>query len=69
ELPNDCSEAEIRRSYHRLMLQHHPDKSTSSSLLASSIIEAYYILSDPERRKSHDRASRRQSYIHCWKVH
>ncbi|CAE7455685.1 unnamed protein product [Symbiodinium pilosum] len=58
----DCDAADVRKSFHKLALQCHPDKvhSTSEVLKKSAearfkaIQEAYEVLSDPKRRREYD---------------
>lgn len=53
----DASQAEIKKSFRNLALQHHPDKnknSEESKQKFMKIIEAYEVLSDEQARKSYD---------------
>eukprot|EP00003_Mantamonas_plastica_P019669 TRINITY_DN3199_c0_g1_i7.p1 TRINITY_DN3199_c0_g1~~TRINITY_DN3199_c0_g1_i7.p1 ORF type:complete len:165 (-),score=53.85 TRINITY_DN3199_c0_g1_i7:314-808(-) len=66
DLEPDCSKEQIRKSYHRLALKHHPDKvqqntnSSSSEKKTESRLEffriqvAYETLVDSDRRKQYD---------------
>jgi len=51
-----ASEVEIKRSYRRLVLKHHPDRSQDPSApqIFRTISEAYEVLSDSERREKYD---------------
>jgi DnaJ-class molecular chaperone len=53
----DASQAEIKKSFRNLALQHHPDKnknSEESKQKFMKIIEAYEVLSDEQTRKNYD---------------
>jgi len=53
----DASQAEIKKSFRNLALQHHPDKnknSEESKQKFMKIIEAYEVLSDQQARKNYD---------------
>lgn len=62
EISWDASEEEIKKAYHRLALQWHPDKwvnkSENEKKLAEErmkeINQAYEVLSDYKKRKTHD---------------
>lgn len=52
-----ASQAEIKKSFRNLALQHHPDKnknSEESKQKFMKIIEAYEVLSDEQARKNYD---------------
>lgn len=59
----DASEAQIKKAFRKLALEHHPDKSANKSEKEKKeaehkfkeLAEAYGILSDPEKRKRYDR--------------
>jgi len=55
-LPSDASADEIRNSYRRLAFQLHPDRNSDpeSQLRFQEVIEAYTVLSDPEKRAYYD---------------
>lgn len=56
-VPPDASQAEIKKSFRNLALQHHPDKnknSEESKQKFMKIIEAYEVLSDEQARKNYD---------------
>ncbi|TRM55851.1 hypothetical protein BD626DRAFT_415240 [Schizophyllum amplum] len=65
-LPNAATVDEIRKSYRRLALVHHPDKHTNSSETAKAdaalkfqqVGFAYAVLSDEKRRKRYDQTGR-----------
>jgi curved DNA-binding protein CbpA len=53
----DASAEEIKRAYHRLAFQYHPDrnrKSEEAHKKMEEINEAYAILSDPIKRREYD---------------
>lgn len=53
----NASDTEIKAAYRRLALQHHPDSGRPGDVERfREIQEAYETLSDPEKRKSYDRA-------------
>jgi len=59
EISQDASEDEIKKAYRRLALKWHPDKNPESEKeLATAkfkeIAKAYFILSDPEKRKRYN---------------
>ena len=49
-----ATQDEIKKSYRSLVKQYHPDKNGGDDTQFKKISEAYEILGDPERRKSHD---------------
>lgn len=59
EVPRTATDEEIKKSYKKLALQHHPDRNPDKVNEATekfkSISEAYSVLSDPEKRKKYDR--------------
>ena len=63
--PN-ASEAEIKKAYRKLAMQHHPDKGGDQAKF-KEITAAYEILSDPQKRANYDRFgddSNEQQYHH-----
>src|SRR5688572_3382909 len=62
-LTSNATSAEIKKAYHRLALQYHPDKHTTSSeeICAEATRKfqalgfAYEILSDPKKRERYDK--------------
>jgi curved DNA-binding protein len=50
----DASQDEIKKSYRKLVKQHHPDKTGGDDTQFKKISEAYEVLGDPERRRHHD---------------
>ena len=55
-IPKESTPAEIKSAYRKIVLQHHPDKSSSvsSKAIFLAATESYGILSDPVKRKSYD---------------
>lgn len=51
----EASQDEIKKAYRKLAHQHHPDKTGGDDMRFKEINEAYYVLSDPERRQKYDR--------------
>ena len=59
-VPRDADEAEIKKAYRRLAMQHHPDRVAAGDKQAAEekfkeITEAYEVLRDPEQRATYDR--------------
>lgn len=54
-IQRDAKPEEIKKAYHRRSLHDHPDKSTGSNEAMKLLVEAYQILSDPEKRQEYDR--------------
>ena len=57
KVTREASEHEIKRSFRRLALQFHPDRTHGDSKteeLFKEINEAYAVLSDPEKRRHYD---------------
>lgn len=50
-----ASEEDIKRAYHKLAHQHHPDKNGGNADKFKQINEAYQILSNKEKRAQYDR--------------
>jgi curved DNA-binding protein CbpA len=60
ELPRDATERDIKRAYHRLARERHPDKGTTPEQIRrlqeefALISTAYNVLKDKEKRAEHD---------------
>ena len=62
-LSRDSPVPDIRRAYHRLCLQYHPDKNTGPTDTTAQFQEvaaAYEILGDPKAKAEYDKGLRRQ---------
>lgn len=55
-ISRESTPQEIRSAYRKLVLKHHPDRSSDphAAALFRRIVEAYEVLTDPERRASYD---------------
>ncbi len=49
-----ASDAEIKKAYRRLALEHHPDKASGDEDRFKEINEAYSVLKDPSKRMQYD---------------
>ncbi len=56
-VPRDASEADIKKAYRKLAMEHHPDrnKSPGAEERFKEITEAYEVLRDEEQRAAYDR--------------
>src|SRR5690242_4688675 len=57
-LQRGCDVAEIKKSYRRLAMEHHPDRNPRDHAAEErfkELAEAYQVLSDPEKRELYDR--------------
>ena len=57
ELNNNCTQKDIRKSYHRLAFKYHPDKNILDKNISDkfkNINKAYQILNDPVKRNNYD---------------
>ena len=55
-VPREASQEEIRTAYRRLAKERHPDHPSGSAQDFSLLQEAHAVLSDPDRRRTHDEA-------------
>ena len=55
-VPREASQEEIRNAYRRLAKDRHPDRVGGSTQEFSLLQEAHAVLSDPNRRRTHDEA-------------
>ena len=55
-VPRSASQSEIKAAYRKLAKERHPDHSGGSETEFSRLQEANAVLSDPDRRRSHDEA-------------
>ena len=59
-VPKDASPSDIKKAYHRMALQCHPDKAGEAGAAQfKAIKQAYDILSDPSKRSLYDRLGER----------
>lgn len=58
-LPLDASEDEVKKTFRRLALRHHPDTSGEDGLVFLAVYNAYRILTDMARREEYDLQYRR----------
>jgi len=54
EVSEEASVDEIKKSYRKLAMEHHPDKSGGDEEKFKEISEAYEVLSDDKKRKNYD---------------
>ena len=54
QVPKGCSQEEMKKSYKKLCIKHHPDKGGDEEVF-KKISEAYNILKDPQKREVYDR--------------
>nr|CAD2183962.1 unnamed protein product [Meloidogyne enterolobii] len=57
DVSQNATNEEIKKSYKKLMLKHHPDKNKNDPKaleISQKITEAYGVLSDEEKRKNYD---------------
>lgn len=52
----DATPEQIKKAYRRLASRHHPDRKNGNTEIMKSLIAAYSVLSDPERRAEYDRS-------------
>lgn len=59
DIDRNCSQADIRKAYHKLARKYHPDvtilEKSYAEYMMASISEAYKVLSDPETRAAYDK--------------
>ena len=57
-VPKTATEAEIKKAYRKLAMEHHPDRAKGDKKISEKkfkeISEAYETLSDPKKRSSYD---------------
>ncbi|XP_054155889.1 uncharacterized protein LOC128954338 [Oppia nitens] len=64
DINRKASQLDVRKAFRRLALRYHPDKATTGAVGDTAnggqqfrdILEAYRVLSDPNKRKSYDRS-------------
>lgn len=64
----NATKKDIKKAYHRLSLEYHPDKCTTKTVeqantIFSKISEAYQLLSDDDARKDYDKNRKDPSFI------
>lgn len=60
-VPRSATQQEIARAYRSLMRTHHPDLGNGEAVPAElqRIMQAFFVLRDPERRKAYDQEAAR----------
>jgi len=58
EISKDATPSEIKKSYRKLVKEHHPDKTGGDDSKFKQISEAYETLSDPVKKEQYDNKSR-----------
>src|SRR3989344_161655 len=53
-VPKSATPDEIKKAFHRLAHQHHPDKSGGNEAKFKEVNEAYQVLSNAEKRRQYD---------------
>lgn len=63
DLNKNSSQEEIKKAYRKMAHKHHPDKQSGENSAEEFIdaMEAYHVLSDPEKRKEYDRCKCKKS--------
>jgi curved DNA-binding protein CbpA len=61
-----CEPKDVKKAYRKLVLKYHPDKNAHTTRVFQIVQEAYEVLSDPSKRKEHDR-DRRNKPSSDWK--
>ena len=58
-MPREATEAEMRKAYRKLAMQHHPDKNPDNKEQAEEMFkrvsQAYEVLNDKDKRAEYDR--------------
>ena len=57
----ECTEVEIKKAYHKGSLIHHPDKGGDEEKF-KLVVEAFTVLSDPQRRQRYDMGEEDSEY-------
>jgi curved DNA-binding protein CbpA len=62
-VPRSATQPEIARAYRSLMRRHHPDLGSGEAVPAElqRIMQAFFVLRDPERRKAYDQEAARSA--------
>lgn len=70
EVPETASQEQIRSAYIKQSLQWHPDRNTSEEATQrfQQVSEAYYVLSDPARRKEYNASHKKAANVDAQKV-
>ena len=58
QVTRSSTEEEIRKSYRKMAMQHHPDRNPDNpraEIIFIEVTEAYGVLADPEKRRKYDR--------------
>lgn len=63
EMPIGSTQESLQLAYRRLALLHHPDRQSGNPSLMRQINEAWFVLSDPDRRSQYDQTLRKSSPV------
>lgn len=58
----DCSQDELKKAYKKLALKFHPDKNPNEGERFKKIVQAYEVLSNPEKREIYDAGDQHRTF-------